>query len=190
VSCPGRFLPQGKNRYPLYRRLGGPQGRSGQVRKISPPTGIRSPDRPACSQSLYRLSYPAHNVWHRQIPKAKIIQLEISFVTQPKKGAHDRSKKECRNNWGWGGALERHRNWTGLAVRWNIYYRYVNGRRLWTKQMLCAQSETMKATYFKSLLTKGAVRKSINPETKHLTYKIKKKVWKIRVCVLYAVSSV
>ena len=29
---------------PLYRRLGGPQGRSGQVRKISHPTGIRSPD--------------------------------------------------------------------------------------------------------------------------------------------------
>jgi hypothetical protein len=24
------------------------------------PTGIRSPDSPACSQSLYRLSYPAH----------------------------------------------------------------------------------------------------------------------------------
>jgi hypothetical protein len=24
------------------------------------PTGIRSPDRPARSQSLYRLSYPAH----------------------------------------------------------------------------------------------------------------------------------
>jgi hypothetical protein len=45
---------------PLYRRLGGPQGRSGQVRKISPPTGIRSPDRPARSQSLYRLSYPVH----------------------------------------------------------------------------------------------------------------------------------
>jgi len=31
---PGRFTP-GKTRYPLYRRLGGPQGRSGQVRKIS-----------------------------------------------------------------------------------------------------------------------------------------------------------
>jgi len=27
------------------------------------PTGIRSPDRPACSQSLYRLSYPAH-LWY------------------------------------------------------------------------------------------------------------------------------
>jgi hypothetical protein len=29
-------LPQGQTRYPLYRRLGGPQGRSGRVRKISP----------------------------------------------------------------------------------------------------------------------------------------------------------
>jgi hypothetical protein len=36
-------------RYPLYRRLAGPQGRSGQMRKISTPTGIRSPDRPARS---------------------------------------------------------------------------------------------------------------------------------------------
>ena len=53
------FTP-GKTRYPLYRRLGGPQGRSGQVRKISPPTGIRSPDRPTRSQWLYRLRYPAH----------------------------------------------------------------------------------------------------------------------------------
>ena len=29
-------LPPGKNQYPLYRRFGGPQGRSGRVRKISP----------------------------------------------------------------------------------------------------------------------------------------------------------
>jgi hypothetical protein len=36
ASCPDRFLLPGKTRYPLYRRLGGPQGRSGQVRKISP----------------------------------------------------------------------------------------------------------------------------------------------------------
>ena len=42
ASRSGRFLLPGKNWYPLYRRLGGPQGRSGQVRKISPPTGIRS----------------------------------------------------------------------------------------------------------------------------------------------------
>jgi len=40
TSRPGRSLPLGKTRYPLYRRLGGPQGRSGQVRKISPTLGF------------------------------------------------------------------------------------------------------------------------------------------------------
>ena len=35
-------LPQGNTRYPLYRRMGGPQGRSGLVRKISPPPGFDS----------------------------------------------------------------------------------------------------------------------------------------------------
>jgi len=40
ASRPGRFLPPGKTRYPLYRGLGGPHGRSGQVRKISPPPGF------------------------------------------------------------------------------------------------------------------------------------------------------
>jgi hypothetical protein len=35
----GRFTPR-KTRYSLYRRLGGPQGRSGRVRKISPLLGF------------------------------------------------------------------------------------------------------------------------------------------------------
>jgi len=29
-------IPPGKTRYPLYRRLGGPQGQSGRAEKISP----------------------------------------------------------------------------------------------------------------------------------------------------------
>ena len=52
-------LPPEKTRCPLYRRLGGPQRRYGQTWKISPPTGIRSPDRPGCSQSLYQPVSPA-----------------------------------------------------------------------------------------------------------------------------------
>ena len=40
ASRPGRSLPPGKTRYPLYGRLGGPQGRSGQVQRISPPPGF------------------------------------------------------------------------------------------------------------------------------------------------------
>jgi hypothetical protein len=37
---PGHSLPPGKTRYQLYRRLGGPQGRSGQMQKILPPPGL------------------------------------------------------------------------------------------------------------------------------------------------------
>ena len=59
AARPGRTLPPGKTRYPLYRRLGGSQGRSGQVENLAH-TGIRSLDRPDRSQSLYRLSYQAH----------------------------------------------------------------------------------------------------------------------------------
>jgi hypothetical protein len=33
-------LRPGRTRYPLYRRLGGPQGRSGRVRKTSPQPGF------------------------------------------------------------------------------------------------------------------------------------------------------
>ena len=44
-------LPPGKTRYPLYRRLGGSQGRSGQGRKISPASGFD----PRTVQ-IYRLS--------------------------------------------------------------------------------------------------------------------------------------
>jgi len=34
AACPGRTLPLGKAQYPFYRRLGGPQGRSGQVENL------------------------------------------------------------------------------------------------------------------------------------------------------------
>jgi hypothetical protein len=37
ASQPGRILPPGKIRYPSYKKLGGPQGRFGQVRNMSPP---------------------------------------------------------------------------------------------------------------------------------------------------------
>jgi len=41
AARPGRTLPPGKTRYPFYRRLGGPQGRSGQAENLVT-TGIRS----------------------------------------------------------------------------------------------------------------------------------------------------
>jgi hypothetical protein len=39
-------LPPGKARYPLYRRLGGTQGRSGRVRKIPHGDSIPGPSSP------------------------------------------------------------------------------------------------------------------------------------------------
>jgi len=60
-STPRRTLSPGKTRYPFYRRLDGPQGRSGRAENLVS-TGDSIPDRPARSQSLYRLSYRAHAV--------------------------------------------------------------------------------------------------------------------------------
>ena len=37
---PPAALPPGKTRYPLYKRVGGPQDRSGEVQKISLPPGF------------------------------------------------------------------------------------------------------------------------------------------------------
>jgi len=52
IVTPRPLFTPGKDPVPIVQ---------GQVRKISPPTGIRSPDRPARSQSLYRLRYPVHD---------------------------------------------------------------------------------------------------------------------------------
>ena len=54
---PTAFLT-GKTRYRLHRRLGGHQERSALGAGNLAATGIRSPDRRARSQSLYRLRYP------------------------------------------------------------------------------------------------------------------------------------
>jgi len=47
ASRPGRSLPPGKIRYLLYRGLGRPQDRFGQVWKISPPPGFDPQTRPS-----------------------------------------------------------------------------------------------------------------------------------------------
>ena len=57
ASRPGRSLLPGKTWYSLYKKLDGPQGRSGQMRKISPPPGFDSRTVQPVAQSLYRLSY-------------------------------------------------------------------------------------------------------------------------------------
>ena len=50
---PGRFTP-GQDPVPIVQYAGWVPG---PVWTVAPPTGIRSPDRPARSESLYRPSY-------------------------------------------------------------------------------------------------------------------------------------
>jgi hypothetical protein len=55
-------------RYPLDRRLGGPQSQSGHrgySKNLLPLSGIepRSLSRPVCSQTLYWLSYPGSHLY-------------------------------------------------------------------------------------------------------------------------------
>ena len=58
------FTPGKENRYVPYRRLGGPQGKlcTGVGNFVR--DGLRSPDRPARSESLYQLCYdgPTHEM--------------------------------------------------------------------------------------------------------------------------------
>jgi hypothetical protein len=44
------------------------------------PTGIRYPDRTACSQSLYQLRYPAHNLLHSQVNMLATVQNNVLFL--------------------------------------------------------------------------------------------------------------
>ena len=61
AARPAHALPMGKTRYPFYRRLGGPQGRSGRAKNLVP-TRIRSRTVQPVAQSLYRLSDPAQSL--------------------------------------------------------------------------------------------------------------------------------
>ena len=66
-------LPPGKTRYPEYRReVGWASGPVWNGAENLAPDGIRSPDRPGCSESLYRLRprYPSifrKSVWKIQV---------------------------------------------------------------------------------------------------------------------------
>jgi hypothetical protein len=62
---PGRFTP-GKGPVPIVQEAGWVPGPVWTCAKNLAHTGIQSQDRPARSQSLYRLSYPAPIIWHTQ----------------------------------------------------------------------------------------------------------------------------
>ena len=55
-------LPPAKTRYPMYRGLGGPHNRCGQVRKISPPPGFDPRTVQPVASRYTDWAIPAHEV--------------------------------------------------------------------------------------------------------------------------------
>ena len=65
-------LPPGKTQYPLHRRLGGPQGLSEQVRKISPPPGFDPRTVQPVASRCIGSSNPA--IFHKLLINISLIQ--------------------------------------------------------------------------------------------------------------------
>ena len=82
---PGRTLPPEKTQYPLYRRLGGPQGQSGRVENLFP-TGIRSRTaRPVVSRYTDWATRPTVMTYKSgKCTNEYLIKMElmISFIVQ------------------------------------------------------------------------------------------------------------
>jgi hypothetical protein len=55
---PGRFTPSKETQYPMYRRIDGSRGLYGLVWKISPTTGIRSPDHQSVGSRYTDPAFP------------------------------------------------------------------------------------------------------------------------------------
>ena len=76
-------LPPGKIRYPLYRRLGGPKGQSGRVRKISPPPGFdpRTVQPVAGRYTNWVIPAPRKLRLQTDIPVSYLV--DAGFLSQP-----------------------------------------------------------------------------------------------------------
>ena len=81
-ATPRPLYPRERNRYALYRRRCGPQGRSRRIwrKEFRARSRVRIPGRPARSESLYRLSYPGPRL-HSSPPNYRPqVSLGLSLV--------------------------------------------------------------------------------------------------------------
>ena len=82
AARPGRTLPARKTRYPFYRRLGGPQGRSGRAGNLVPHRDS-IPDRPSRSSVAIPTDLPGTPEGPRELQEVKFLRV-------------------CDNGTGWG----------------------------------------------------------------------------------------
>ena len=106
------LLP-GKTRYPLYRRLGRPQGRSGRVRKIPPTQGFDPRTVkpvanlytdwaiPAHSVRLYRVSQEECARFRESVPYVKVYRYNPKHLRPKLNGYGDNGQRKV---WSSGGS--------------------------------------------------------------------------------------
>jgi hypothetical protein len=129
-----RSLPLRKTWYPLYRRLGGPQGQSGQVRKISPPTGIWSPDRPARSSVAILTELPSPPI-AVECNEIKSLFHCFKFCNTTEHRSRDKFLCTCMYEYTW---------WSG---RLNICFCSTHIYNVWLKWHYTAASVAILKTY-------------------------------------------
>ena len=80
ASRPVRYLPPGKTRYPLYRRLCGPQDRSGQLRKISPPPGFDPRTAQPTASRYTDCAIPAYRKCNKFLHKVNLLNIPFMLT--------------------------------------------------------------------------------------------------------------
>ena len=91
MSHPGRSLSPGKTQYALHKRLDGPQGQSGQVRKISPPLGFNPQTiQPVASHCTDYVTWPT------LLPLPFTLFFRRYFITDQALNEHFRTKVHKR----------------------------------------------------------------------------------------------
>jgi len=75
AARPGSTLPPRKTRYPFYRRLSGPQGRSGRAENLVP-TGIRSR---TVQSVVSRYTDWATRATSKHLMRVKFVEYDLKF---------------------------------------------------------------------------------------------------------------
>ena len=88
AARPGRTLPPGKTRYPFYRRLGGPQGRSGRAENL------------VCNIRTARISFYGIHEWIYAQMCLKDQEITMVQIDEPKRHAYINfeTMDECRTS--------------------------------------------------------------------------------------------
>jgi hypothetical protein len=76
---PSRFTPGEETRYPLYRRLCGPQSRSGRVRKISSQLGFELRTAQLVASRYTFCAFPVHDMNREYNIKMDLKSMSIQY---------------------------------------------------------------------------------------------------------------